>query len=288
MKLAYDASMFRDNTPMHETIDKVAELGYKYLELAPRQDFFWFYQYPKANSAMIKDVRKWCSDAGIEISSLVPVQQWSSPNEQERQAAVRNMKRTIWLASELGVDLINTEFSGDKYNSVTSEGQWYKSMEELLPIFEKEGIRLEIQAHPNDFIESSYKAAQLIRSLNSDNVGQVLCSTHAFYSDGGKGDVRKEILDSKDVLSHVLIADTFNYAGSYGLRYTINPPGAPVTIHQHLNPGEGEVDMDAFYSTLREINFDGIVTNNVFMWPDRVEWSNEKTLKSIKEGLHIK
>ena len=46
--------------------------------------------------------------------------------------------------------------------------------------------------------------------------------------------------------------------------------------------------MDAFYSTLREINFDGIVTNNVFMWPDRVEWSNEKTLKSIKEGLHIK
>ena len=109
-----------------------------------------------------------------------------------------------------------------------------------------------------------------------------------FHSDGGKGDVRKEILDSKDVLSHVLIADTFNYAGSYGLRYTINPPGAPVTIHQHLNPGEGEVDMDAFYSTLREINFDGIVTNNVFMWPDRVEWSNEKTLKSIKEGLHIK
>lgn len=145
MKLAYDASMFRDNTPLHETIDKVAELGYKYLELAPRKDFFWFYQYPKVNSAMIKDVRKWCEDAEIEISSLVPVQQWSSPNEQQRQAAVRNMKRTIWLASELGVETINTEFSGDKYDSVTSEGQWYKSMEELIPIFEKKEFVLKFK-----------------------------------------------------------------------------------------------------------------------------------------------
>ncbi|WP_143812328.1 sugar phosphate isomerase/epimerase family protein, partial [Oenococcus oeni] len=106
MKLAYDPSMFRDNTPFHEMIEKTARLGYKYLELSPRQDFIWFYQYPKVNSAMIKDVKKWCRDAGVEISSVLPVQQWSSPDEQERQAAVRNMKRTIEITSELGVDTL--------------------------------------------------------------------------------------------------------------------------------------------------------------------------------------
>lgn len=86
---------------------------------------------------MIKNVKIWLRDAGVELSSVLPVQQWSSPDEQERQAAVRNMKRTIEITSELGVDTLNTEFSGDKFNPVASEGQWYKSMEELIPEFEK-------------------------------------------------------------------------------------------------------------------------------------------------------
>ena len=287
MKLAYDPSMFRDNTPFHEMIEKTARLGYKYLELSPRQDFIWFYQYPKVNSAMIKDVKKWCRDAGVEISSVLPVQQWSSPDEQERQAAVRNMKRTIEITSELGVDTLNTEFSGDKANPVASEGQWYKSMAELIPEFERNHIKLEIQAHPNDFIESSNEAAKLIRSLDLDRVSQVWCSAHAFYSDGGVGDVTKEIMDSKDVLTHILIADTLNYKSNFGLRYIINPPEAPVTIHQHLNPREGEVDFDAMYKALKAIHFDGIVTNNVFAWPDKVDWSNEQTLPGIKKGLEI-
>ncbi len=287
MKLAYDPSMFRDNTSFHDMIDKTASLGYKYLELSPRQDFIWFYQYPKVNSAMIKNVKQWLRDAGVEISSVLPVQQWSSPNEQERQAAVRNMKRTIEITSELEVDTLNTEFSGDKYNSVASEGQWYKSMEELIPIFEKNGIKLEIQAHPNDFVESSEEAAKLIRSLDLDWISQVWCSAHAFYSDDGVGDVRSQILRSKDILTHILIADTLNYKSNFGLRYIINPPAAPVTIHQHLNPGEGEVDFNAMYQALRDIKFDGIVTNNVFAWPDRPEWSNDQTLPSIKQGLGI-
>lgn len=287
MKLAYDPSMFRDNTSFHEMIEKIARLGYKYIELSPRQDFIWFYQYPKVNSAMIKNVSRWLSDAGVSLSSVLPVQQWSSPDEQERQAAVRNMRRTIEITAELGVDTLNTEFSGDKFNSVASEGQWYKSMEELIPDFEKNNIKLEIQAHPNDFIETSDEAAKLIRSLDLDWVSQVWCSSHAFYSDHGVGDVRKQILGMKDTLTHILIADTMNFANNFGLRYIINPPEAPVTIHQHLNPGEGEVDFDTMYKTLNEIGFDGIVTNNVFAWPDRVEWSNEQTLPSIKKGLNI-
>ncbi|ARY90441.1 MULTISPECIES: sugar phosphate isomerase/epimerase family protein [Lacticaseibacillus] len=287
MKLAYDPSMFRDTMTLKQMFDEVARLGYEYVELSPRRDFIWFYEHPVADTALIKQVKRYAQDAGVKISSVLPVQQWSSPDEQEREFAVRNLKRTIEITAALGVKVLNTEFSGDKFQPLVSQGQWYKSMEELAPEFEKNGITLEIQPHPNDFIESNLAASRLIRSLDVDWVHQVWCSSHAFYMDDGHGDIRQQFAESGDLITHVLIADTFNHKGNQGLRYIINPPGAPVTIHQHLNPGEGEVDFATLYAVLRERHFNGIITNNVFAWPDKVDWSNKITLQSIKNGLQL-
>lgn len=287
MRLAYDPSHYRDNTNLQDTMDAVARMGYDYVELSPRKDFIWFYEFPKVDKQLIKDLKKYCSDAGVKISSVLPVQQWSSPVEEERQAAVRNWKRCIEITSELGVDLMNSEFSGDKSRPVASEAAFVKSMEELIPFFEKEGIHLNLQAHPNDFIELNSEAVRMIRAFDKNWMKLVYSVPHAFYYDDGVGDVVKHLEDAGDLLAHVLIADTLNHKAAFGLRYIINPPDANVTIHQHLNPGEGEVDFDALYRKLREMHFDGIVTNSVFAYPDRPQWSHEVTLKSIKEGLCI-
>lgn len=285
MLFAYDPSHYRDNTSVEDMIEAVARLGYEYIEMSPRKDFIWFYEYPKVDAGMIKKVKRHLSDAGVKISSILPVQQWSSPDEQQRQDAVRNWKRCIEITSELGVDLMNTEFSGDISRPVASEGAFLKSMEELIPIFEKEGIRLNLQAHPNDFIETNAEALQMIRALNRNWIKYVYSTAHAFYYDDGIGDVKAHILEAGDLLDHVLFADTLNHKAVYGLRYIINPPDAKVTIHQHLNPGEGEVDFAAIFEGLKEIKFDGIATNAVFAYPDRPEWSNEVTKKIIMDGL---
>ncbi|WP_080875732.1 sugar phosphate isomerase/epimerase family protein [Oceanobacillus timonensis] len=287
MRLAYDPSHYRDNTNLRDTIENVARLGYEYVELSPREDFIWFNQYPKVDKQMIKDLKRYCSDAGVQISSVLPVQQWSSPIEEVREAAVRNWKRCIEITSELGVDLMNTEFAGDKTRPIDSEAAFVKSMDELMPLFEKEGIRLNIQSHPHDFIELNTEAVRMIRALDKDWIKLVYSVPHAFFYDDGIGDVEQHLEEAGDLVDHVLIADTLNHKAAFGLRYIINPPGANVTIHQHLNPGEGEINFDALYKKLREMKFDGIVTNAVFAYPDRPEWSNELTLKSIKEGLHL-
>ncbi|WP_375057501.1 sugar phosphate isomerase/epimerase family protein [Zobellella sp. DQSA1] len=285
MRLVYDPSHYRDNTGLKETIDTVARLGYEWVELSPRKDFIWFYEYPKVDRQLIKDLKKYCTDAGVRISSVLPVQQWASPVEEERQAAVRNWKRCIEITAELGVDLMNSEFSGNKRRPQASEDAFVRSMEELMPLFERERIKLNLQSHPHDFIEQNIEAVRMIRALDKDWIKLVYSVPHAFYYDDGIGDVAKHIEEAGDLLAHVLIADTFNHKAGFGLRYIINPPDADVTIHQHLNPGEGEVNFEALYRKLREVKFDGIVTNAVFAYPDRPEWSNELTLKSIREGL---
>lgn len=57
LRLAYDPSHYRDNTSLKDTIDTVARLGYEYVELSPRKDFIWFYEYPKVDKQRIKDLK---------------------------------------------------------------------------------------------------------------------------------------------------------------------------------------------------------------------------------------
>lgn len=54
-------------------------------------------------------------------------------------------------------------------------------------------------------------------------------------------------------LSHVLIADTRNHTKH--CRYIVNPPGVDAVVHQHVGVGEGDVDFDALFRTLREMKF---------------------------------
>jgi myo-inositol catabolism protein IolH len=71
------------------------------------------------------------------------------------------------------------------------------------------------------------------------------------------------------VLDHVHLADTLDHRRSSGLRYIVNPIGAHVRVHQHLDIGEGEVDFDALFGALAAIGFDGILTSCVFAWEER-------------------
>ena len=105
---------------------------------------------------------------------------WASNDEDERQAAVKHWKRAIEIAVELGVDTMNSEFGrgphpdkGSCYCCHTGsmieacEDAWWRSMEELVPIFEKEGINLHVEPHPEDWCETLQPAVDIIRTVNS-------------------------------------------------------------------------------------------------------------------------
>ena len=40
-------------------------------------------------------------------------------------------------------------------------------MEELLPVFEREGVHLRLEPHPDDFVEDGLVAVDMIRGINS-------------------------------------------------------------------------------------------------------------------------
>jgi len=270
MKIALDPYMFR-TTPLLELPRLVKDLGFDHIELSPRPDFIPFFVHPRVDTATIQAFKRALAEAEVEVATVLPLFHWAGPDEEERQNAVRYWKRAIEITVELGVDTMNTEFNGRPEAAPASEGQFWRSLEELLPIFEREGIQLRLEPHPDDFIEDGREAVDMIRGINHPNVSFLYCAPHTFHMGG---DIKGVMNYAGDLLTHLHVADSFDHRASSGLRYIVNPPGSTARVHQHLDIGQGEVDWDVFFGTLEALEFDGIMTACVFAWEDRAQESS--------------
>ena len=148
-------------------------------------------------------------------------------------------------------------------------------MEELLPVFEREGVELRLEPHPDDFVEDGLVAVDLIRGINSPLVSFLYCAPHTFHMGGNMVEIMEY---AGDLMTQLHLADSFDHTGSSGLRYITNPPGNPIRVHQHLDIGQGEVQWDLFFETLNKLGFGeregNIMTSCVFAWEERAEESS--------------
>lgn len=265
MKIAFDP------TPLHASYELldfpavVAELGYSHMHLTPHPDVGPFFRHPKADSALLRKFRKALDAAEVSVPALLPVQRISWPEEDRRRAAVRNFLRIIQIAVDLEVPVINTEFSGRPERFEESEEAFHTSMETILPVIEKEGLRLNFDPHPDDFVEDGLEAWRILRSFDSDALGFVYVAPHTFHY----GDRATTLIpELGNRLGAVYVSDTFDHTRSHGLRYITNPPGNAVRVHQHLRMGDGDVDFAELFSTLGSTGWldsdEALIVSNVF------------------------
>jgi myo-inositol catabolism protein IolH len=285
VRIALDPQMLR-TTPLLELPDVVAEMGYEWIELSPREDFVPFFKHPRVDLATVRAFRSRLDSAGVGVTSVLPVMRWSGPGEAERQAAVRYWRRAIEITVELGVDTMNSEFNGRPEAPELAEAMFWRSMDELLPVLQREGVTLALEPHPDDFIELGHPAVDMIRGIDSPNVTFLYCMPHTFHQGDDAAGI---IAHAGDKLTHVHVADSMDHIASDGLRYITNPPGNPVRVHQHMEIGRGDVDFEQAFAALAGIGFDGVLTTCVFGWDDQARASGERMLTAIRElvGKHF-
>lgn len=281
MKITLDPFMLRAE-PLADYVRTAADIGYEYIEFSQRDDFWPFYTHPTADDDQVALMRRLLRETGVQIASCLPLYRWSSPDEDERLAAVRYWLRAIDITVELGVNQMNTEFSGRPEQAERCQAQWWKSMEVILPRLEREGIQLNIEPHPDDFVEDGLTAVNLIRAVNSPNVGFLYCVSHCFH----QGHTMREVMTyAGKYLRHLHVSDTFDHHASDGARYILNPQGTPARVHQHLQIGDGEVDFDDFFTILGDLHFDGIATVAIFSQKEKAVPAFAHALKTLQDRL---
>ncbi|UQP01547.1 sugar phosphate isomerase/epimerase [Burkholderia multivorans] len=283
MKIALDPYMIR-HLPLDRLPHAVAELGYDQIELSPRSDFLDWWVMPRATRERMAAFRRALRASGVGLASLQPMYRWASPFEDERQWAVRCWKKAIEVALEMECTLMVSEFGrgaspersvGERPGANPKElceAAWFRSMDALLPVLERERIVLSVEPHPEDWIEQLQPAIDIVTNIGSPSLKLSYIAPHTFYYGD---DMAAMIAQAAPILAHVRVADTFDHRKSSQLRYIVNPPGSSqIRVHQHLDIGQGEIDWDVFFRALADAGFDGVMSSCVFAWEDRAEASS--------------
>jgi myo-inositol catabolism protein IolH len=281
MKLAFDPYMLRDR-PIDEVARLTRELGYEWLELTPRDDFLPYYLHPRADKERLVAFADALKKHDVGLASVMVLYNWSDPEEEGRAAAVRYWRRAVEVAVQLGCTTINSEFSGDPDRAAQSEASFWRSLEELLPLFESEGVRVDIEPHPGDFVEENAAAVDMVRDVASPHLRYLYCAPHTFHLGD---DAAAMVRYAAPVLSHVHVADSYNHKASSGFRYIVNPADSPVRVHQHNVIGVGDVVWEPFFEALAGVEFDGVLTSCVLGWEDQAQERSREMRETLDEHL---
>jgi len=71
VKIALDPYMFREVTTLQTLPGVVADLGFEWIELSPREDFTPFFTHPRVGDAGVKEFGKALRGAGVGVSSVL-------------------------------------------------------------------------------------------------------------------------------------------------------------------------------------------------------------------------
>ena len=170
----------------------------------------------------------------------------SNKNEILRKWRVEYTKKAIEMAAELNAPSVCITSGIKNMKNIEDEMiQINKSLFEVLEFAEKNNVSICMEYEPGLLIEKSDDVFEL--SKNFKNLGLNLDTCHVEVLNE---DFSKVIHKFKHKIFHTHISDCKN------------------SIHYHLIPGYGEIDFTDIFSNLKEINYDGFLTAELYTYTE--------------------
>ena len=170
----------------------------------------------------------------------------SNKNETLRKWRVEYTKKTIKMAAELNAPSVCITSGIKNMKNIEDEMiQINKSLFEVLEFAEKNNVSICMEYEPGLLIEKSDDVFEL--SKNFKNLGLNLDTCHVEVLNE---DFSKVIHKFKHKIFHTHISDCKD------------------SIHYHLIPGYGEIDFTKIFSNLKEINYDGFLTAELYTYAE--------------------
>lgn len=246
-------------TPILQKIAVAAKAGYTGIELW-HDDMDAFI----ADGGSIEDVRKCVDDHGLKVPTTIHIHGWFQPAGAEHATAMDTARRKMEQAQAVGALY---SVAGPPHGEADRElGK--RHYHELLQLGSQFGVRpaFEYLGFIQD-LKTIDDAIEIIEGCGHPNACMVLDPFHCYVGEGGVESIAKLSVDQIAV-SH------FNDAPA-------EPPANTQRDPNRVMPGDGVIDLKRYCDLLREINYSGFVSLELFR-PDLWE---QDPLEVAKVGL---
>lgn len=198
---------------------------------------------------------------------------WIEPDRHYRQIRIDHTKRCLTLARELGAPCITTEPGGPVEPGSSWKAGLALFVEGLKPVLdhaEKEGVLLLVEPEPGLLIEKAEQFEELMGHLDSPAVGLNFDIGHAYCVGDEPAPTLKRLAR---FIRHFHLEDI-----------------AATRVHQHLIPGEGAIDFVATLKAIKEIQYQGWITIELYPYiddPDRAARTARERVLSLAQAASL-
>ena len=275
MKFAYSTNAYM-RFPFEEAVSRIAALGYAGLELLADVPHAWPMNLLAGDIERIRGV---LNRHGMGISNINAFMMrgvndprqpywhpsWIETDPQYRAVRREHTKRALTLAAELGAPGIQTEPGGPLPSGMSRRHAYQIFYDELMPcieLAEKLKVNLLIEPEPGLLIERFEQFLEFAEKIDSPAVGLNFDIGHAFC-----------VEQAPD--------EWIPIVARYTRHYHIEDISAQ-RVHHHLIPGEGAIDFAAVLKAIRNSQYSGWITVELYPYIDDPDRAGRQALQFLQ------
>jgi sugar phosphate isomerase/epimerase len=189
---------------------------------------------------------------------------WIEKDEEQRQIRIQHTKECLAIAKELGCASISIQPGGkvEHFSQENAMELFIAGLAEVVPDVRRLGVKILVEPEPELLIENAAQFAEFLPRADTSVIG-LNCDIGHFYC---AGDEPAEVIRRfANVIGHVHIEDIRD------------------RVHNHLICGHGDIDFAPIFAALREINYQGFVSVELYPYQDNPVEAGRESLRFLRQ-----
>jgi sugar phosphate isomerase/epimerase len=270
VKFAYSTNAFK-RYPLEEAIELIKEIGFDAVEIMADRPHLY---PPDYGPEKLPALKKKLDALGLAVSNLntftlcavgdMHHPSWIEKDEKQRQVRIQHTRNCLALAKKLDCANISIQPGGrvEHFSQEDAMEIFLAGLTEVVPDVRQLGVKILVEPEPGLLMESASQFEQFLPSVDAAIIG-LNCDVGHFYC---AGDEPAEVIRRfANVIGHVHIEDIKN------------------RVHNHLICGHGDIDFAPIFAALREINYQGFVSVELYPYQDNPVEAGRESLRFLRQ-----
>ncbi|KJS31876.1 MAG: xylose isomerase [Desulfatitalea sp. BRH_c12] len=251
-----------------DTFDKMAELGFKGVEIMCDQPHLY---PPEYGADRLTEVKERLAATGLSPTNLnsftlfavgdTYLPSWIEPDAARRAIRVAHTLDCLEIAAFLGCANISVPPGGPLEKGMTRKealGFFHQGLDQVIPRAEALGVQLLIEPEPNLLMERTAEIKPFVREIRCDAVGVNFDIGHFFCAGEDPAAALEELFEW---VGHMHIEDI-----------------AADRRHNHLIAGLGAIDYPSVFQAMQRLGYSRDISLELYPYVDQPEEAGRRSL----------